>query len=303
MLLRQEEQFNDLSPKLRTHLEKKVADFGKVVRYKFDISNENPDPQKHDGKLIWPSRWTLDPAVFYITDTYEDRDGHSKTKRIGMIDTVENQQGRLVVTKFHKVRIHGKDAGILKLQVQEIEEDRQFAMYLELHPKLMGGEFSDKSKRQIFTRIDEVAASTEARTIRTAKTKATITAQGMNLKEVKDFADAMSGGGNNVEWDSTEDEGILRDKIESLAETTPVFFNDLVAGKNIEYQALIKQAMDKNVITFNPAEYSFVYSGNNQPLVTLSPNGEKNEIEKMAEWLQTGGAESYKKIKSLMGNK
>lgn len=303
MLLRQEEQYNDLSPKLRTHLEKKVTGFGKVVRYKFDISSENPDPQKHDGKLIWPSRWTLDPAVFYINDPMEDRDGHSKTKRVGMIDTVENIQGRLVVTKFHKVRVHGKDAGILKLQIQEIEEDRQFAMYLELHPKLMGGEFSDKSKRQIFTRIDELAASTKARTLRSEKLKATTVAQAMSEKEVKDFADAMSAGGTNVEWDSTEDEGILRDNIERLAETDSVFFNDLVAGKNIEYQALIKQALDKNIITFNPAEYSFVYSGNNQPIVTLSPNGEKDHVGKMAEWLQTGGAEAYKKIKSLMGTK
>jgi len=54
---------------------------------------------------------------------------------------------------------------------------------------------------------------------------------------------------------------------------------------------------------FDPAAYSFVYAGNKQPIITLSPSGEKNHVEKMAEWMQTGGQEAYKKIKSLVEGK
>lgn len=302
MLLRQESEFNDLSPKLRNEIEEKVRGFGKVVRYKFEISNENPDPEKKNGKVLWPNMYTLDPAVFYINDPYEDRPNKNKSKRIGMIDTTEIQQGRTVVSKFRKIKIDGKFKGVLKLELQEIDEHFDYACYLEIHPKLTGGKFADRAKRPVFTRVDEMAAATLQRTERTEKQKAFNTASGMSHKELIDFADAMSGG-NNVYWDSTEEEIILRNKVEELSEVDPVFFNELVKGKNIEYQALIKQAINKGAIIFDPAEYSFVYAGNMQPIITLSPNGEKNEIQKMAEWLQTGGQAAHKKIKSLVESK
>jgi len=299
MLLRQVGQYNDLSQEFRDEIEGKVRAFGKVVRYKFDISNNNPDPQKHDGKVIWPNMYTLDPATFLINDPFEKRAGKSKSKRIGLIDTEDYQNGNAIVTKFRKVKVDGRNKGILKLDIGENEEHFWYAVYLELHPKQMSGQFADKTKRQIFTRIDELAAATTARAERSAKQIATTYAQGMSEKQLIDFADAMSGGGNNAEWDSSADELILRNQIEELAENDPIFFNDLVKGANIEYQALIKRCLNKGVILFNPAEYSFVYGGNKQPIVTLSPNGEKNEVEKMAEWLQSGGKEVYKKIKSL----
>jgi hypothetical protein len=299
MLLRQEGQYNDLTQEFRDEIEKKVRAFGKVVRYKFDISSNNPDPQKHDGKVIWPNVYTLDPATFLINDPYEKRAGKSKSKRIGLIDKVEYPNGNAQVTKFRKIKVDGRGKGILKLEIEEIEENFWYAVYLELHPKQMGGKFADKTKRQIFTRVDELAAATTARTERAAKQIATTYAQGMSERQLIDFADAMSGGGNNTEWDSSAVELILRNQIEELAENDPIFFNDLVKGVNIEYQALIKRCLNKGVIVFNPAEYNFVYGGNNQPIVTLSPNGEKNEVEKMAEWLQSGGKEVYKKIKSL----
>jgi len=144
--------------------------------------------------------------------------------------------------------------------------------------------------------LRKLAAATQARTERTAKQKATNAAQAMSDKQLIDFADAML-------WDSTQDPEILRNEVEFLAETEPKFFNELVDGRDIEYRALVQQALNKGAITFNPAEYSFAYGGNNHPIITLSPNGEQNEVQKMASWLQTGGQDVYKKIKSLVGSK
>ncbi len=302
MLLRQESEFNDLSPELRKKIEDRVRGYGKSVRYKFEISNENPDPEKKNGKFLWPGMYTLDPAVFYINDPYEKREGKSKSKRIGMIDTTKIEQGRTVVERFRKIKVEGKFFGILKLELQEIDEHFDYACYLELHPKYTGGDFADKSKRQVFKRIDELAAATKSRAERTERQKASDAAQGMTKKELIDFADAMSGG-NNIQWDSTQEEVILRNQVEELAETDPVFFNTLTTGKNIEYQALVKQALNRDIILFDPSEYSFVYAGNKHPIIVLSPNGEQNEIEKMATWLQTGGKEAHKKIKSLVESK
>lgn len=296
MLLSKHGLFNDLSDELRTKLETKVRGYGKSVRYKFDIANENPDPQKHGGVLLYPNVYTLDPATFYINDADEKRPNISKSKRIGLIDGVDEKGNP---NKFKKIRVDGKYKGILKLEIQEIDEHFEFAMFLEMHPKLTGGMFSDKSKRQVFSRIDEQAAATEARKERSARRKAMDIAEGMSHKELIDFADAML-------IDSTQEEAVLRNEIELIAETTPDFFNDLVSGKTIEYQSLVKQALDKGVIEFNPDSYSFNYASNKQPIITLSPTGVKNEVQKLADWLQSNGKieqEVYKKIKSLVNGK
>lgn len=296
MLLRETGMFNEISPELREKLEARVRGFGKSVRYKFDISNENPDPTKHDGKVIYPSVFTLDPATFYITDPLEKRTGKSKTKRIGLVEQVDEKG---VPNKFKKIKVDGKYRGILKLETEEIPEHFDFAVFLEMHPKLTGGDFLDKTKRQMISRIDEQAAATTQRAERTARLKALNVAQGMSDKELINFADAML-------WDSTQNPEILRNDAEVLAESNPEFFNDLVAGKSLEYRALIKQCVDKKIIEFNPSEQNFVYSSNKQVIVQTSATSQKSEVEQFSDWLQAGGTkteEVYKKLKSLNSGK
>lgn len=292
MLLSNQGKYNDLSPELRKELMEKVRGFGKKVRYKFDISHPNPDPLKEGGAIVWPTIYTLQPATFNINDKKEKRDGKSNSKAIGLIDRTDDKG---IPTKFRKIKIHGKDAGILKLDIEENPDDFDYAMYLELHPKLMGGMFSDKNKRQVVTRIDEHKLAKEARELRSDKIKALNAVQGMSDEELVDFADAML-------WDSAEDPELLRNRAEELAETNPVYLNDKIKGRTVEYQATIKQAMDRGLISFDPVEYKFYYTDNRQTIAMLTPTGTKNEVEKMAEFLQTGGAkadEIFKKIKAL----
>jgi hypothetical protein len=294
MLLRQQGQYNNLSDDLRNKLVEKVKGFGKSVRYKFDISNKNPDPEKYGGvSVIWPNMYILDPATFYIKDPFEKRQGVSQTKRVGLIHSV-NEKGDPI--RFEKIKVDGKYRGILKLEIEEISDHFDYAMIIEMHPKLIGGDFSDKAKRQMITRIDEQAAAREARAARTERKKALDAVESMSDKDLIDFADAMI-------WDSAQDPQILRNMAEELAETNPVYFNEKVSGKTVEYQAAVKQAMNKGAIIFDPAEYSFRYGGNKQIITTLSPAGDKNEVEKFAEWLQVGGSkgeQAYKKINELI---
>jgi len=292
MLLSQQGKYNDLSPSLRKKLVEKVKGFGKKVRYKFEISHDNPDPLKESGKTIWPTIYTLQPATFNINDKEENRDGKSNSKAVGLIEKTDDKG---TPTKFRKIKLHGKDAGVLKLDLEDSAEDFDFAMYLELHPKLVGGMFADKNKRQLITRIDEHKLAKEARELRSDKIKALNAIQSMSDEDLVNFADAML-------WDSSEEPELLRNRAEELAETNPVYLNDKIKGKTVEYQATIKQAIDRGIISFDPAEYKFFYTGNKQTITTLSPAGTKNEVEKFAEFLQTGGQkadEIYKKIKAL----
>ena len=45
-MLHREGVWNDLSPKLIEKLEAQINSFGKSVRFKFDIANPDPDPEK-----------------------------------------------------------------------------------------------------------------------------------------------------------------------------------------------------------------------------------------------------------------
>lgn len=298
-MLQREGVWNDFSPKLITKLEQKVLSFGKKVRYKFDISNPDPDPEKRAANArIWPFVYTLGPVTFSIVDKDEDRPNTQKTKKVGLVLETEEQHGRTVATKFGRVRVNAREKGVKEFDLSK-PEDVAMVMLIELHPKLAGGMFADKDKTQIISRIDEMAAATTARTERSERKKAMDTAELMSDAEIISFCDAMV-------WDSTDEIEILKNKVEELADTNPIFFNDLVKDKTIEYRSLVKRSMINNIITWNPAEGKFTYTSNSQVIAVVQVVEGKNEVIALADWLIAGGKsadEVYKKLKGMVENK
>ena len=292
-MLEQVAHWNDLSPKLREWLESTVNELGNSVTFKFNISNENPDPEKYNGPIVWPNQFTLDPVTFRIMDQGEKRDGKSKSKLIGLVEQTDEKG---LPTRFTRVRVHESDKGKLTIRLDN-EEGRSMAAFLILHPSLKGGDFSDKDKRQVFELVDLNKQAQENRSKRDAKFEALTAAKAMTDQQVQEFASAMV-------WDETQDILLLRDKIEAQAEDSPELFIDLVNNKKIEYQATIKRAIDKGIISVNPIDGKFVWNSNNQAIAVLgSSDGAKTDVERFAEFIMTGGSkqdEVYKKIKSLL---
>jgi len=292
-MLQQVAHYNDLSPKFREELEAKILSFGKSVRYQFKISNINPDPEKYNGQIIWPQMWTLDPITFRVVDPYENRPGVSKSKLIGMVKDV-NEKG--IPTSFNRVRVHRRHEGKLKFDL-ESPDDQAYVMYLELHPKLIEGQFLDKGTKQVVLRIDEKKEAIENRERRDKKRLAGNAARAMKPQEIKDFAAAM-------QWDENLEIDVLRDKVEDLADQTPDLFNDAIANNGVEYKSNIKRALDRGIIAFNPAEHKFLWVANQQVITSLEAGLDgKNEIERFAEWCMTNGTkgdQAYKKIKDLV---
>ena len=282
--------YNNLSAKLREEIEAKLKGFGKSVRYKFEISKPNPDPAKYNGDTVWPNRYTLDPAVWDITDPYEVA-GKSKSKKIGIVEAVD-ENGK--PNRFRKIRVMAPQKGVLILDLGN-QEDYYTAFALELHPKLIGGRFEDKNAYRVVTRIDENAEAETKRKERTARKKALDAAESMEDADIVNFADAMM-------WDSGEPANILRNKVEELAETDPEFFNDLIEKKEIQVRALVKQALDKRIITHDPVENKFMWASNMQLITALPVSLTANHVQQFAEWLVVGGSkaeEVHKKIKEL----
>jgi hypothetical protein len=287
------QQFNDLSPEFLSALEERVLSYGPVVRYKFDIGHKNPDPEKYDGEIIWPALYTLDPARFNITESGENRKDKKRFKQIALIESVDNE-GK--VSKFKRVRLEARERGVKSLQVRDKQEDLHTAMYLELHPKLTGGDYQDKTMAAMFSRINEKAHATEQRTLRSQKLAALNVAQAMSEADIHQFALAH-------QWDAGMDEELLREKIEAMAEADPQHFSDLVKGKTLAYRATIQKALDAGHVAYQSTELQFAWTGSGETILKLSAASGKHPVEQMADWALTGGAKAeavYNKIKSLL---
>jgi len=294
-MLEQQGIYNDFSPELRRKIEEKVDSYGKKMRIKFDVAKPNPDPVKYNGPTIYPFLYTLDPKTFKITDPYEKREGKQKVKNVGIVKEIDDKGA---VKSFSCVRVSERMKGILELDL-EVPEQYEMAMYAMVHPKLTEGMFADKQKNAVISIIDENKLATEQRALRSAKLKASVYAEKMSDKEVVEFANAMN-------WDSTEDMGIIRNKIEDLAENEPAAFNDLVQNDKMKFQAVVKQALDNKIISYDPIGNKILWVSTTQPIAQLGTEEDKNEVEKAALWFQLGGdnaTKAFKKIESLLGSK
>lgn len=293
MALMQVAHFNDFSDGLRQKLEERVRSFGKVVRYRFDIERENPDPTKYNGDKVFPATYTLDPARWAIQDNQETRQGKSKTKTVALIENV-NEDGK--PDRFGKIRVYDKDKGVLTLYIEERPEDFEKAMALELHPKNSTGLYPDKTKHQVLSRIDEQTLAKTEREQRSARKLAMDTAEKMSDAEIVEFADAML-------WDSTEDVNVLRNKTEELAETEPQFFNDIIADKKTKFLSVIKKALDNKIIQYNPEDGKLSFAASGQPIVVLGKDAGIDGWGRYAEWFMTAGDKAdavYKKLNGML---
>lgn len=295
-MLEQEGIYNDLSPKLREKLETRIDSFGRFVRYKFNLARPNPDPQKYNGDIIYPSQYNLHPVQWKITDNDEDRKDKQKVKNIGVIEKTERDDRGNLQYRYLGVRITDIERGV-KIFDMEKEEDRTMVAALELQPKNGSGLFPNPQMVSIFSRVDEAKHATEKRAERSARKKALDAAEDMTDKEIVDFADAMS-------WNSTEDSILLRNKVEELAENTPELFNDLISGQKIKYQSIIKKGIDNKILSHNTSEGSLAWASTGLQIISLGlGSGTKTDIERFAEWfLEAGGKAdvAYKKLKSLV---
>jgi hypothetical protein len=132
-------------------------------------------------------------------------------------------------------------------------------------------------------------------TARENRANAMFVASQMTEQEVKDFASAMG-------WDEHQDIHIMRDKIMQDADNDPDWFKSFIDNKSIEYRAVIKRAMDNNIIQWQPVENKFVWASNNQPIAILDRCEDGKVLERMSDWISTSknGQEVLIKLKGLL---
>lgn len=278
--------YNNLSPELREKLSKKAAEVGRYVKYKFAIAKRNPDGEmKTGGEYLYPQSWALTPVTFHITD------GGSR-KKIGIIDKLKEYGAPS--DSFRRCKLNEQFKGVLTLDLDSMDDQDMFA-YLELHPKLEGGIYRDKNEMAIFKHIDDVKEAKSSLTARENRANAMFVASQMAVKEIKDFACAM-------DWDEHDDISIIRDKVMELADKDPLWFKNFIDNKSIEYRAVIKRAMDNNIVAWQPVENKFVWVSNGQTIAILDRCEDGKVLERMSDWIVTSknGQEVYTKLKGIL---
>jgi len=298
-MLEQAKPYNEFTPEFRKKLEEHVRSLGKKVRYRFHIENQNPDPEKYNGPIIWPGIWTLSPTVFRITDKNEKRDGQSRSKQVGLIDTVDEKG---VPNRFKKLKVESRNKGILDFVLEDAEGNEDFeafnkVMFLELHPKNKNGLNSDATETKIFERVDIKAAAVASRKERKLKDEAKKFAEDLTDEEVKHYIAALG-------MDETDDIEILRNQLESLAETDPDMLLSMRDDNKVTHQSVVKRGIDQAIIGINPQNGEVTWASNGNVIVDMGPNsGTRTDIARLADWFASGEKKSeaaYKKLQSLV---
>jgi hypothetical protein len=285
-MLAEQGTFNRLPKKLRDMLEKELETMPKVVKFKFNISNPNLDPDNYNKvSEIWPSLYNLPQTTFNYVDPET-----KKNIQVGIVEMVDDKGQP---TKFRKIQLWARDKGELKLNLEMPDDLDKWAL-LELHPRNLAGKNRDKTKQGVFYRVDEIKEASTRTRERSKKKEAILVSTSFSDEEIRDFACAMN-------WSEHEDIAILRDKVETLAEQEVDLFCSVVNAGNMEWKATVKRAFDKQILIYHPVEnkITLAQSGNT---VAMLENPEKNEVEGLVDILRHGkdGAARYEVIKKLV---
>lgn len=291
-MLQQIKQYNNLSPELRARINKDREIVGDTVKYKFYIAKKNPDGQRlAAGEYLYPAVYTLSPVTYNILDP-----GDKIYKLIGMATGI-TKYGEAEEVTMARVSVTERQAGILTLDLKTMEHAAAFE-YLQMHPKFEGGMFRDKNIPAMFARVDDLKEARTKLKQRELRSTALQFATRMQEKDVRDFAAAMN-------WNELEDLDMLRDKLTDLADKDPVFFQKFIDDPLLESKAVVRRALDANIIAWIPVENKFVWVSNGTTIAMLE-RGEGDEyMDKMAHWFRAhkNGDEVYKKMKQLLSGK
>lgn len=292
-MLRSIDNFNNVSPQLRKTLTDLRASVGRRVKYKFYIAQKNPDGTRIAApEFIYPALFSLTPTTYKIMDP-----GDQLFKDIGMTTGKVRYDNDYEELHFRRVAIPERDGGMRTLDLEKQEDIEEFE-YLEMHPRLEGGLFRDKERPAMFVRVDDLKEAKTKLKGRELRVTALAVSMKMGEQEVRDFAAAMN-------WNELQDLDILRDKLTALAESDPEFFRKFVDDPKMESKAVVRRAVDANVINWIPVENKFVWSTNGTTIAVLDRSESGEYIEQMADWFMShkNGMETYKKIKSMLSGK
>lgn len=198
------------------------------------------------------------------------------------------------VPVLHELWFLKESAGTITCRGGNVADQQKYE-YLMLCNFRKNNPDRDPTKRALFELLDPKAKATEERATRTERLRAMKYAEDMERDEVMTFS-AASG------WD-VDDEDVLRNRIESMAESDPLGFLARATNRHNNIKADIKRALDKQVISFDAQASSFSWSSNGELITNVPRSTKGSHLDGLLNFIINNerGESVYDEIKLLLG--
>ncbi|MAN63463.1 MAG: hypothetical protein CMI60_16130 [Parvibaculum sp.] len=195
---------------------------------------------------------------------------------------------------FHTIEFTKQKAGRLLLQ-GNIARDRDLYQFLTLSNYNASNPNRDTSVQPLFELVNPKVKAEKARKSRSLKRDAMNVAAELSGAEVREFISSLGK-------DEKRDLSVLRDELETLAETDPNQFIKLSKNTNKSYQANIKRALDKNIISFDGETNTFTWTSTGETIVQVPRSSKLGHLEGFTNFVLSNknGASIYQEIVKLL---
>lgn len=243
--MRKTELFNNVSPELVKSTKLKP---GEKVVYRILNIQRNP---------MDPTKWAIPSikAVPPVDQIYDEK--AQEYVDIAAVRTVDPKGEH----SFHEIHFYGNQGGMLVLNGGRAA-DQEIHSYLSLCNYNASNPNRDTTKEAIFEFVDESARSEKERKNRNLKREALNAAYDLSGDEVKNFIAALG-------QDDTRPMDVLRNQLESMADSDPKAFLDLINNKQASMKAVINRAVSKGVILFDSESSRYTWP-NGEAILTVA---------------------------------
>ena len=276
-------EFNKISDKLKADISKAIATHKGVLEFKLTNGRIFQVPTLAGG--------FVNKTVYKATYSFPERDtiiDNGEMVEIAVIDSTDDKGNPV----YGLLRIDAEQEGHFMLNATNPRERRwiEFLLasnYCSFNTNRIEG-------KEVCELVDHLANSRSNLARFTKKQSAMVVALNMTEKERADFAAAMN-------WNEREHADIIAEKVLHLADAQPDFFADFVEGNGIESRSILKRAITKGVVSFDPQANTLSWA-NGEVFAVLETEANKNFLDMFAKWViaHPKGVEMFNLIKKQL---
>lgn len=212
---------------------------GQQVIYR--VEGITPDPM-NPGKWAIPAAKNV-PPIDQIWD--EEKQEYVEIAAVRTFDSEGNHT-------FHEIWFFGNQGGHMILRGGNAV-DQEIHSYLSISNYNGSNPNRDTTKEVYFNLVDEQAKSEVERKVRNIKREALNVSADLTAEDVRNYIAALG-------QDDTRSLEVLRNDLETMADTDPKSFLELVSNKQAVMKATLNRALKKNVIKFEEDQSRFTWA-------------------------------------------
>lgn len=262
---------NKISQEVEDYLDSRKLGRGETAKYRLLNGKPNGDTTKGAVEILFNSQIYFSLRGFIL-------DPVNGVVEVGAVKSFDNATKSVVFkTRFITPQ---RQIGEFILNGNNIDDIGDYDA-IELSNLNKTNPFRDTAEEPIFERIDDVLESQQRSSDRNYLLDSWNAIKVWNYDEMRIIA-----AGYNL--DISQKIGVLKDKLETIAQKDPKKFYMSIDSEELKIKATIKMAKDADVIQYIPHESKWVFVGTNEPIVQLDRREGLTPDEQFALFLSNG---------------